>query len=127
MPMPSNCRMGATIKDVVFQYYPNKMTEKDLKIDVALSRLSQNVDWPLAFTADSFQNEREAYQNAVTRVRANVMKGKLDRRTCRSWIKASRRSYSEIGKTYSQDKEWLFSKSQSIPWRAEVSDQTLSW
>ncbi len=72
--LPSN----ATVKDIAFDYYPNRMTEKDVKVRVSLSQVSEDVEWPIAFSSDAFTDERAAYQQAVSRVKANVKNGKVE-------------------------------------------------
>jgi hypothetical protein len=105
---------SATVKDIVFQYYPNKMSDKDLKIDVALSRLSKNVDWPVVFKAESFANERAAYENAVSRVKGTVIVDKFDPSQVAAVDKCLENLLEEIKKTYADDKRGFKAKATAF-------------
>ncbi len=74
VPLPSS----ASLKDIVFVHYPNKIAENEKKVLVALSRLGKDVEWPLFFQSPEFETERTEYINSVTKFKAGVLDSKYD-------------------------------------------------
>ena len=94
----------ASVKDIAFDYYPNGMTAKDLSIRVCLSRVSKNIDWPIALTDNDFDDERKAYQQAVSQVKADVIKGRLERAELVALTTSLDGLLAKINKVHGQDK-----------------------
>lgn len=105
---------NATVKDVVFFYYPNRSTSKDLKFEVAVSRLGKGVDWPLAFTADAFIDERMAYEESAGKVKANILKGKFEPKDLTSLTSSLDALLVEVNKTYANDKNGYLAKGKDF-------------
>ncbi len=118
VPLPDK----ATLKDIVFQYYPNKMSDKDVRVDIALSRISKNVDWPLVFKTESFADERAAYENAVSKVRGTVIMNRFDPNEITIVDKCLEKLTEEIQKTYANDKRGF--KATALAFQAELKSAT---
>ena len=69
---------GASIKDIVFHHYPKKMAPNEMKVLVSLSRLSKDIEWPIYLNNKSFDAEREAYINAVSKVKRTVLSNQFE-------------------------------------------------
>ncbi len=63
---------AATLKDMVFVHYPNKIGPNEAKVLVALSRLGEKIEWPLYLTSQEFNVERNNFVVAVTKLRKTV-------------------------------------------------------
>jgi len=113
---------GASIKDIVFQYFPNSISEKDLKIDVAISRLGYQVDWPLVLSNDSFAVKRKAYEDAVSQTAATVIMNKFDPKQLVAVDKCLESLLAEIKTTYADDKRGF--KTKAIEFHGDLKAST---
>lgn len=112
----------ASVKNIVFCYYPNRISAKDLKIDVAISRLGTGVDWPVAFTAEAFADERMAYEESAANVKASILKGKFEPKEMKALDNSLESLLAEVNRTYAGEKNGFLSKGKEF--HAELKDAT---
>jgi len=70
---------AATVKDMVFHYYPKGNDSPGAyKVEIAISRLGKDVDWPVFMKNDEFKVECANYETTVTKLRVGIQNGKVE-------------------------------------------------